>query len=116
MSKEDRFENRQWNDAVREAKRGYKQLSDFDWKVEEAEPKRAASHLRKALDDFNSALTHIAKAEVGLDQKGAVDDVNRGVEELNSAVTDLDNGEVSSAQRHYDEAVSNFGKADVILS
>ena len=87
ISKEERFENRQWNDAVREAKRGYKQVSDFDWKVEEGEPTRAASHLRKALGDFNSALTHIAKAEVGVDQKGAVDDMNHGVKELNDAVS-----------------------------
>jgi len=116
MSKEERFENRQWNDAVREAKRGYNQFSKFDWKLEEGEPKLAARHLRKALDDFNSALTHIEKAEVGAGQKSAVDDMNRGVKELNDAVVDLDSGKVGSAHSHYDKAVSCFSKADVILS
>ena len=115
MSKEERFENRQWNDAVRDVKRAYNQFSDFEWKVEEAEPKRAARHLRKSLDDFNAAMTHVAKADVGESQKGAVDDVNHGIKELDEAVTALDNGNINSAQNHYDKAATSFSKASVIL-
>ena len=115
MSKEERFENRQWNDAVRDVKRAYNQFSKFEWKAEEAEPMRAARHLRKSLDDFNAAMTHVAKAEVGESQKGAVNDVNHGIKELDEAVTALDNGNVSSAQSHYDKATASFGKASVIL-
>ena len=115
MSREERYENRQWNDAVRDIKKAYTQLSDFDWKVEEAEPKRAARHLRKALDDFNAAITHAAKADVGESQKGAVNDVNHGIKELNDAVTALDNGNIDSAQRHYDKAPTSFQKAAAIL-
>ena len=115
MSREERFENRQWNDAVRDIKRAYNQLSDFDWKVDEAEPKRAARHLRKSLDDFNAAMTHAAKADVGESQKGAVNDVNHGIKELNDAVTALDNGNVDSAQSHYDKAATSFQKAAAIL-
>ena len=115
MSREQRFENRQWNDAVRDIKRAYNQFSDFDWKVEEGEPKRAAKHLRKALDDFNAAMTHVAKADVGESQAGAVDDINKGIRELDEAVTALDGGQVDSAQSHYDKAVSSFQKAANIL-
>ena len=115
MSREERYENRQWNDAVRDIKRAYNQLSDFDWKVDEAEPKRAARHLRKALDDFNAAITHAAKADVGEAQKGAVDEVNHGINELDSAVTALDNGNVDSARSHYDKATTSFQKAAAIL-
>ena len=115
MSKEERFENRQWNDAIREAKRAYKQFSDFEWKVQKDEPIRAARHLRKSLDDFNSAMTHIAKADVGESQKGAVDDINRGIKELGNVVTALDNDNVDSAQKHYDKAATDFGKAADIL-
>ena len=115
MSKEERYENRQWNDAVRDIKRAYNQFSDFDWKVDEGEPKRAARHLRKSLDDFNAAMTHVAKAEVGEAQKGAVDDINRGINQLGEAVTAIDNGNVDSAQRHYDKATTNFQSAAVIL-
>jgi len=115
MSKEERYENRQWNDAVRDIKRAYNQFSEFDWKVEEGEPMRAARHLRKALDDFNGAMTHVAKADVGKSQKGAVDDVNHGIKDLNDAVTALDNGNVDSAQRHYDKAATCFQKASAIL-
>ena len=115
MSREERYENRQWNDAVRDIKKAYTQLSDFDWKVEEAEPKRAARHLRKALDDFNAAITHAAKADVGESQKGAVDDVNRGIKELDGALTALDNGDIDSAQSHYDKAAADFDKAAAIM-
>ena len=115
MSREERYENRQWNDAVRDIKRAYTQLSDFDWKVDEAEPGSAARHLRKALDDFNAAMTHAAKADVGESQKGAVDDVNHGIKELDGAVTALDNGNIDSAQSHYDKAIISFQNAAAIL-
>ncbi len=115
MSREERFENRQWNDAVRDAKRAYKQLSDFEWKVEKDEPLRAARHLRKALDDFDSAMTHIEKADVGESQKGSVDAMNHGIKEVEEAVTALNNGNVDSAESHYDRAVSSFDKASMIL-
>ena len=115
MSKEERFENRQWNDAVRDMKRAYNQFSDFDWKLDEGEPESAARHLRKALDDFNAAMTHVTKADVGVEQKGAVNDVNHGIKDLDEAVTALDNGNLDSAQSHYDKAASSFQKAAAIL-
>ena len=86
MSKEERYENRQWSDAVRDMKRAYNQFSDFDW-----------------------------KADVGESQKGAVNDVSHGIKDLNDAVTALDNGNVDSAQSHYDKAATSFQKAAVIL-
>ena len=115
MSREERYENRQWIDAVRDVKRAYNQFSDFDWKVVSGEPKRAARHLTKSLDDFNAAMTHIAKADVGEPQKGAVDNVNRGIKELEDTVTALSLGNVDSAQSHYDKAATNFDKAAAIL-
>lgn len=115
MGKEERFENRQWNEAERDVKRAYNQISDFDWKVELAEPERAARHLRKSIKDFNSAMTHIAKADVGESQKGAVDDFNAGVKQLDDSATAIDNGNLDAAQRHYDKANNDFDKAAGIL-
>ena len=115
MTREERFEDRQWSDAVRDVKRAYSQFSDFDWKVEEGEPAGAARHLRKALNDFNAAMTHVAKVDVGQSQQGAVNDVNNGIKQLDSAVTALDNGNLDSAQRHYDKAAGSFNKAEDIL-
>ena len=115
MSKEERYENRQWNDAVRDAKRAYNQFEKFDWKAYEGEPNSAARHLRKSLDDFNSAMTHAAKAEVGEAQKGAVNDINSGIKQLDDAVNALDGGNFDAAQRHYDKAATDFNKAAVIL-
>jgi len=115
MGKDERFENRQWNDAARDLKKAYNQFSDFEWKVELAEPKRAAHHLKKSLNDFNTAMTHVAKADVGREQQGAVDDINKGIKQLDDAVTSLDNGNVDSAQNHYDKAAAEFNKAAAIL-
>ena len=115
VDKEERYENRQWNDAVRDAKRAYDQLSKFDWKAWDGKPESAARHLRKALDDFSAAMTHVEKADVGKAQKGAVDDVNRGIKQLDEAVTALDDGNLDSAQRHYDNAANDFDKAAAIL-
>ena len=115
MSREERYENRQWNEAVRDIKRAYNQFSEFEWKVELAEPERAARHLRKSLNDFNAAMTHVAKADVGEPQKGAVDDVNRGIKELDGALMALDNGNIDSAQSHYNKAAADFDKAAAIL-
>lgn len=115
MSKDERFDNRQWNDATRDLKKAYNQFSDFEWKVELDEPKRAAHHLRKSLDDFNAAMTHVAKVDVGREQQGAVDDLNRGIKQLDGAVTALDNGNIDSAETHYDKAAAEFNKAAAIL-
>jgi hypothetical protein len=115
MSKEERFETRQWDDAVRDLKHAYSQFSKYDWKADEGEPVRAARHLRKALNDFDAAMNHVAKADVGEAQKGAVGDVNHGIKELNQAVTELDNGNVDSAQSYYNKAATSFQKAATIL-
>lgn len=115
MDREERYENRQWNDAVRDLNKAYDQFSKFDWKAWEGEPAGAARHLRKALNDFNAAMTHAVKADVGEAQKGAVDDVNAGIKQLDDAVAAIDDGNLDSAQRHYDKAAVDFGKAADIL-
>jgi len=115
MTREERSENRQWNEADHDLKKAYNQFSDFEWKVELAEPNRAARHLEKSLNDFRAAMTHVAKADVGESQKGAVDALNRGVDQLSDAVTALDDGSIDSAERHYDNAAGDFNKAAGIL-
>ena len=115
MDRDERFDNRQYNDAVRDLKKAYKQFSDFDWKADLDEPKRAVWHLQKSRDDFNAAMTHIAKLDVGREQQGAVNDINKGIKEIESAVTADNNGDVDSAQKHYNKAATEFNKAASIL-
>ncbi|MGB6639517.1 MAG: hypothetical protein WBG67_01965, partial [Thermoanaerobaculia bacterium] len=55
------------------------------------------------------------KADVGESNKGAVDAMNHGIDELGDAVTALDNGNIDSAERHYDKAAASFDKAASIL-
>jgi hypothetical protein len=114
--KDEKFENREWNEAIAAAQSAFDQLGDVDMKLDEEEPKRAALHLRKAVDRFKSALTHLEKADVGREQKGAVDDMNLGIKELGDAVTDLEEGKTDSAQRHYDKAAESLSKAESILT
>lgn len=115
MDKDERFDNRQYNDVVRDLKKAYNQFSDFDWKADLDEPKRAVWHLQKSLDDFNAAMTHIAKLDVGREQQGAVDDINKGIDQLASVVSAYSDGNLDSAQKHYDHATAEFNKAASIL-
>lgn len=115
MDRDDRFDNRQYNDAVRDLKKAYKQFSDFDWKADLDEPKRAVWHLQKSRDDFKAAMTHIAKLDVGRERQGAVNDINKGIDELASAVTAYTDDNLDSAQKHYNKAATEFNKAASIL-
>ena len=116
MSKESRFENRQMDEAYVDYERALHQAQVVCDKIDEEEPNRAASHLRKALNDLSSAITHIEKADVGSAYSGAVDAMNKGYKELDETATALDNGDINLAQRHYDKAADSFAKADDILS
>jgi len=116
MSKESRFENRQMDEAYVDYERALHQAKVVCDKIDEEEPNRAASHLRKALNDLSGAITHIEKADVGKTYAGAVDAMNKGYKELDETATALDNGEIDSAQRHYNSAADSFAKADEILS
>ena len=116
MSKESRFENRQLDEAYVDYERALHQAKVVADKIDEEEPNRAASHLRKALNDLSAAITHIEKADVGGSYAGAVDAMNKGAMQLDEAAIALTNGEVDSARRHYDKAADAFGKADDILA
>jgi len=54
MSKESRFENRQMDEAYVDYERALHQAKVVCDKIDEDEPNRAASHLRKALNDLSS--------------------------------------------------------------
>jgi hypothetical protein len=114
--KEARFENRQIDEAVVDVERALNQFGDLGVKIDKDEPNLAASHLRRALKDISNSITHLEKADVGKSQAGAVDALNRGSKLLDEAATDLDNGEIDSAQVHYDKASESFDKASAILS
>ena len=60
-------------------------------------------------------LPLFTKADVGQSQSGAVDAVNHSVDELNKAVSAIDDGNVDSAQTHYDRAATDFQTAASIL-
>lgn len=109
------YTDREWNEGVKYANKGYDEMGDFDTKFFKDEPERAKLHLEKASKDFSDALTHFAKSEVGKDRQGAINDLNSGVDALDKAYKELDEGRVDSAQSHYDKANEYFAKAADIL-
>jgi len=110
------FVDRQWDDGVREAEKGFDQLDAFDRDLAEAEPDFALNHLKKSAEHFDKARTHFAKAEVGREKQGAIDDINAGYDALDKAIGDLEEGKVDSAQAHLDKAYEHFTRADQTLA
>ena len=84
------YRDKEWNEAVTYANKGYEQLDEFDKKLSEMEPRGAKRHLEKAAKDFSNALTHLEKSEVGKAREGAINDLNSGVDALNKAYKELD--------------------------
>jgi len=115
IEKDADYRDKEWNEAVKYANKGYEQLGDYDKKLNEMKPRRAKLHLERARKNFSDALTHLAKSEVGKARQGAIDDLNSGVDELNKAYKELDEGRVDAAQLHYDEANKHFAEAADIL-
>jgi nitrogen fixation/metabolism regulation signal transduction histidine kinase len=115
VTRDENYRDKEWNEAVKYANKGYAQLADFDKKVDKMEPKRAKRHLEKASKDFSEALTHLAKSEVGKDRESAINYLNSGSDALDKAYKELDEGRVDAAQLHFDEANGDFDKANAIL-
>lgn len=115
VTRDANYRDKEWDEAVKYANKGYGQLADFDKKVDKMEPERAKLHIEKASKDFSEALTHLAKSEVGKDRESAINHLNSGVDALNKAYKELDEGRVDAAQLHFDEANGDFDKANAIL-
>jgi hypothetical protein len=115
MTKESMYDNFEWKEGVKYAKKGYHQLDDFDTKYFKDEPKRAKLHLERAAKDIDSALTHFAKSDVGLDGQKAINDLKAAADQLNTTYNEFDAGNIDSAQSHYDKASAYFSKATAIL-
>jgi len=115
MNRDAEFRDKEWDEAVNYANKGYEHLDEFDKKLNEMEPRRAKRHLEKAAKDFSEALTHLEKSEVGKGRQGAIKDLNSGVDALNKAYKELDEGKVDAAQLHFDKANGHFAKAEATL-
>ena len=110
-----KYADKQMRLAIKDANHGYEALDKVDSKLDLGKQKSAANHFENAIDDFQQALTHFAKAVVGKDQQGAIDDINSGVNALQKALTALENGKTEDAQKHYNKAIGYFNQAEAIL-
>ena len=110
-----KYADKQMRLAIKDANHGYEALDKVDSKLDLGKQKSAANHFENAIDDFQQALTHFAKAMVGKDQQGAIDDINSGVNALQKALTSLENGKTEDAQKHYNKAIGYFNQAEAIL-
>ncbi len=111
-----KFTDKQMRLAIKDANHGYEALDKVGTKLEKGKEKSATNHFENAIDDFQQALTHFAKAVVGKDQQGAIDDINSGVNALQKALTSLENGKTDKAQTQYNKAIGYFDQAEAVLN
>ena len=110
-----KFTDKQMRLAIKDANHGYKALDKVDSKLDLGKQKSAANHFENAIDDFQQALSHFAKAVVGKDQQRAIDDIDSGVDALQKALTAMENGKTDKAQKQYNTAIGYFDRAEAIL-
>ncbi len=113
---EQKFEDKQMRLAAKDANHGFDELDKVGAKLDKGKQKSAINHFENAADDFDQALTHLAKAEVGKDQEGVIDDLKSGVDALNKALKNLENGKDEDAQKHFDKANDYFNRAEAALN
>ena len=113
--KDAKFAGKQWSKAVSQFEKGVDQLDAFDESLFQSKPDSARKHLKKAAKCFDKARTHFAKAEVGREKQGAIDDINHGYDALDKAIADFEQGNVDAAQRQLDKAYDHFAKAKQTL-
>ena len=101
--------------ASKDANHGFDELRKVNSKLDLGKQKSAKRHFENAIDDFEQAIAHIAKAELGKNKEGIVDDLTAGLEKLKKAANNLENGNLEDAQKNYASAEKHFTRAEAAL-
>jgi tetratricopeptide (TPR) repeat protein len=102
--------NFQVHRAAVNAAKGIRQFQKADQALTNDNVDSAVNHLNKGLDDFASALDHLANAEDDAYAK-AGGEIDKGNQELRKTIDALGAGNVDSAQSHYDKALEKYDEA-----
>ena len=94
--------------------KGYRQIERYASLAAKGDTDRAIMHLTSAINDFSAAIDHAAKAEDDAATK-AGSELDKGNADLQKAIDSYADGNADAAQRHYESAVTAYGKAIDLL-
>jgi hypothetical protein len=90
--------------------KGFRQFQKADSAWADGNLDSASTHLNKGYNYFSTAADHLAKAEEDA-YNNAGNEIGQGNSELQMSIDDLANGNVDSAQAHYNKALAKYDDA-----
>lgn len=90
--------------------KGFRQFQKADNAWTDGNLDSASRHLNKGYNYFATAVDHLAKAEDDAYNK-AGKEIDQGNNELQKSIDELANGNVDSAQSHYNKALAKYDDA-----
>ena len=101
-AKTEKEQEKQWKKAVEYLEWGWAEIDKADTKLEEGKPKKAQEHFAVALDFFDRAFKHFAKATLTPDQKEGFKDLQQGYEDLDKADKAYSEGKQDKGQEYFE--------------
>ena len=98
------------NKASIDMSKAYRQFQLADNAFYDGNEDAAIRHLARGYELFQASLDRLSKAEEEAYQ-GASDEIDKGNNELQKSIDEYNNGNVESAEKHYDKALAYYDKA-----
>jgi hypothetical protein len=100
--KEEKKQEKQWKKAVEYLEWGWAEVDKADVKLEEGKPKKAQEHFAVALDFFDRAIKHFAKATLTPEQQEGFKGLQQGYEDLDKANKAFSEGKQDKGQKYFE--------------
>jgi hypothetical protein len=101
-AKAEKEKEKQWRKAVEYLEWGWAEVDKADTKLEEGKPKKAQEHFAVALDFFDRAIKHFAKATLTPEQQEGFKDLQQGFEDLDKANKAFSEGKQDKGQKYFE--------------
>ncbi len=101
-AKAEKEQEKQWRKAVEYLEWGWAEVDKADMKLEEGKPKKAQEHFAVALDFFDRAIKHFAKATLTPEQQEGFKDLQQGHEDLDKANKAFSEGKQDKGQKLFE--------------
>jgi hypothetical protein len=101
-AKTEKEQEKQWTKAVEYLEWGWDEVDKAEMKLEEGKPKKAQEHFAVALDFFDRAIKHFAKATLTPEQQEGFNDLRQGFEDLDKADKAYSEGKQDKGQKYFE--------------
>ena len=101
-AKAEKEQEKQWRKAVEYLEWGWAEVDKADMKLEEGKPKKAQEHFAVALDFFDRAIKHFAKATLTPEQQEGFKDLQQGFKDLDKANKAYSEGKSDKGQKYFE--------------